>query len=151
MSTLDASAVMSSRGWIHHQTTAAPDEVLARPAQRNERAEWNRVVDVLLSWIAYPSLACCDEVPEPDSTLLESSLDFAYDCRRSGRIRAPDSIAPNLDSGVSFEWRNGESLSLVEIALVGTAEVTHFSGREVIDHYLLRRDPTTRRLERESI
>lgn len=127
--------------------TRGADELglVTSPAQERLR-RWNDLIDLLLSWRSNRDTLDYPEIPRVAVDRLESAIDLAYD-RRAAGAPVPSAAAPSVDGGISFEWRLGDALEEWSGQAPGDWEVTVIRSGKPVEHYLVRRDPLTRRLE----
>jgi len=115
---------------------------------------WRDAIDCMLRWSNSPEIF--SPIDQPDSAVLESAIDLAFDLwdpeeKHAPEMRwvAPTSIVPSGDGRIAFEWNAGNETIIIEITGEGSANATVFLGGKVVDHGPLRRNPLTRKLEME--
>lgn len=98
---------------------------------------WPEVDALLKKWLADPSQLEDDGVDAPTPELLRSAWHYAMFCSLQRDSTPPTAICPTPDGGISFEWRDGDNLEIIEIVRPGVAEFTFISGREVVKDEIL--------------
>ena len=99
-------------------------------AEVERRRLWTRLRDELLRWRANGDDLFAPE-DRPSQALLDSAIDFSVDFFES-RLPAPLSLAASRHRRISLEWREGDTLTLIEFVQPGEAEYTEIRKRRLV-------------------
>lgn len=96
-----------------------------------ERMKWETVVGgVLDSWIEDPGLLLDGEIDPPDPILIRDVRKLSSEIHRS-RLPVPDHVLPNGDSGIVFEWDDGNKYVSLEFRKDFSIEILISDGDQL--------------------
>ncbi len=143
MTTLGTESVLYSRDMLTFPgQSGAGKELWNDPAELKRLERWRALQDELLRWRQLDRSEFERGTP-PSSETIDGAIDFAIDCCDAG-LQPPTAAAPNSDAGITFEWRQGSTVSLFEVVRRGRVVVLHLSGSNIIGTQLMVRTPSAR-------
>lgn len=94
---------------------------------------WQLLVDrTLTAWLRNPSQLDDENIEPPSGTILRLSMDLADIFREKG-FPAPNSIVPDPNGGIVFEWRKGSESEVYHVWDDGTIESMSFAGNRLVE------------------
>lgn len=127
-----------------HTSVASIGRILVSDQQKNEAEHWDDAIDQILKFRTEPS--CFEQDDMPGDEIFSTAIDFAVDHKDFG-TRAPSWIVPSGAGRITFEWHIGNHKFLLEFVGEGVAEYVEMSNGKVVNRSIMRRNPSSRKLE----